>query len=223
MLISLTGNTGVGKDTMADYMMARYGFVKISMADPFKRIAKEVYDFSDEQLWGPAEARNQEDKRYHRPDGTFLTARIVTQLLGNELSRLAYPETWINYMQRVVKKIRAGGFYSERQGAFLLPNKKSNYAGIIVSSCRFRNEIEAIKAMGGSTIRLKRPALSTKSFTTTGIQKHVSETEQLALPDDFFTHVIQVPEGISQFHKVIDSFMQKLTNRDRTKPNSAEY
>lgn len=213
MIISLTGNTGVGKDTMADYMVARYGFVKISMADPMKRIAKEMYDFSDEQLWGPSAARNQADKRYRQPNGTYLTARVVTQLLGNEFSRSLYPETWIKYMQRVVAKIHAGFFYSEQNGAFLLPNKKSNYTGIIVSSCRFRNEIEAIKEMHGLTVRLARPALSAESFKSTGIKNHVSETEQLSLPDNFFTHVIKVPEGIPNFHKIIDQFVSKVLNK----------
>lgn len=210
MIISLTGNTGVGKDTMADYMVAKYDFVKISMADPMKRIAKEMYNFSDEQLWGPSEARNQPDKRYRQPNGTYLTARVVTQLLGNEFSRLLYPETWIKYMQRVVAKIQAGFFYSEQRGAFLLPNRKSNYTGIIVSSCRFRNEIEAIKKMNGTTVRLKRPALSTASFKIIGIKNHLSETEQLSLPDDFFDHVIEVPEGIPNFHKIIDGFVAKV-------------
>lgn len=207
-IISLTGNMGVGKDTMADYMVAKYGFVKVSMADPFKRIAKEVYEFSDEQLWGPSEARNRDDKRYPRKDGTFLSARIVTQLLGNELSRLAYPETWIVYLKRVLAKIQAGYFYSEKQGAFQMENKKSQYTGIIVSSCRFQNEIHAVKDMNGKAVRLIRPALSQESFLTTGLKNHITETEQLAIPDDFFDYVIQVPEGLENFYKKIDEFMK---------------
>lgn len=209
-IISLTGNMGVGKDTMADYMVEKYGFVKISMADPFKRIAKEIYEFSDEQLWGPSSARNQEDKRYPRSDGTYLTARIVTQLLGNELSRLAYPETWIVYLKRVLAKVQDGYFYSEKQGPYQIEGKKSSYTGIIVSSCRFRNEIEAVKEMGGIGVRLTRPALSTEGFLTTGLQNHITETEQLAIPDDFFDYVLEVPEGLDAFYKTIDSFMEKI-------------
>ncbi len=209
-IISLTGNMGVGKDTMADYMVEKYGFVKVSMADPFKRIAKEVYEFSDEQLWGPSSARNQEDKRYPRSDGTFLTARIVTQLLGSDLSRVAYPETWIVYMKRVVKKIQAGYFYSEKQGPYQVEGKKSEYAGIIVSSCRFKNEIEAIGEMGGKSVRLVRPALSTEGFLTTGIQNHVTETEQLSLTNDFFDYVLEVPEGLQAFYAAIDEFMDTV-------------
>src|SRR3989344_3584813 len=182
-IISLTGNMGVGKDTMADYMVEKYGYVKISMADPMKRIAKEIYEFSDEQLWGPSQARNQDDTRYPRADGTFLSARIVAQLLGNELSRLSYPETWIVYMKRVVAKIQAGYFYSEKEGAFQVNGKKSEYTGIIISSCRFQNEIEAVKGMGGIAVRLVRPALPVAGFLTTGLQNHITETEQLSIPD----------------------------------------
>lgn len=201
---------GVGKDTMADYMVEKYGFVKVSMADPFKRIAKEVYEFSDEQLWGPSESRNAGDERYPRPDGTYLSPRVVLQLLGNELSRLAYPETWIVYMKRVVDNIQKGYFYNEQQGAYKVPGKQSEYAGIIVSSCRFQNEIQSIKDMGGSTVRLKRPALSEETFLTTGIQNHLTETEQLAIPDDFFDYVIEVPEGVENFYKKIDDFANEL-------------
>lgn len=213
MIISLSGNMGVGKDTMADYMVAKYGYVKLSMADPFKRIAKEVYEFSDEQLWGPSEARNMDDTRYPRADGTYLSARIVTQLLGNELSRLAYPETWIVYMKRVVQKIQNGYFYDEKKGAYEVEGKKSAYTGIIVSSCRFRNEIESIKEMGGITVRITRPALQTEKFLTTGIANHKTETEQLSIPDDFFDFVLESPEGIDAFHASIDAFMETVQSK----------
>lgn len=208
MIISITGNMGVGKDTMADYVVAKYGFVKVSMADPFKRIAKEVYEFSDEQLWGPSEARNKDDIRYPRPDGTYLTPRIVTQLLGSELSRLAYPETWIVYMKRVIKKIEAGYFYSEQQGAYEIPGKKSEYKGIVINSCRFKNEIQGIKDMGGIAVRLKRSAIDHAVFLQAGVGNHVSESEQLSIPDDFFNYVLEVPEGKEAFYVEIDTLMK---------------
>lgn len=210
MIISVTGNMGVGKDTMADYMVEKYGFVKVSMADPFKRIAKEVYEFTDDQLWGPSQARNRPDERYLREDGTYLTARIVTQLLGTELSRLAYPETWIVYMKRVIKKIEAGYFYSEKQGAHEIPGKKSEYTGIIISSCRFQNELGAIKAMGGVAVRLTRPAISVDEFLKAGVGNHVSESEQLAIPDSLFDYVLEVPEGKDAFYAKIDEFINTV-------------
>lgn len=68
MIIGITGQppAGSGKDTVADFLVEEYGFAKVAMADPMKRICKEVFDFSDEQLWGPSENRNKGDLRYFR-------------------------------------------------------------------------------------------------------------------------------------------------------------
>ena len=38
ILIGLTGDAGVGKDTVADYLVTRYGFEKRSFAAPLKRV-----------------------------------------------------------------------------------------------------------------------------------------------------------------------------------------
>ncbi len=57
MIIGICGNAGVGKDTTADFLVKTNGFVKVSLADPMKRICQAVYGFSNEQLWGPSEKR----------------------------------------------------------------------------------------------------------------------------------------------------------------------
>lgn len=64
MIIGLCGQAGVGKDTVADFLVKNHGFVKVALADPLKRICREVFDFSDEQLWGPSSERNKPDPRY---------------------------------------------------------------------------------------------------------------------------------------------------------------
>jgi len=66
MIIGITGLAGSGKDTLADILVRQNGYVKVSLADPIKRICKEVFDFSDEQLWGPSHKRNDPDERYFR-------------------------------------------------------------------------------------------------------------------------------------------------------------
>ena len=39
---------------------------QIAMADPMKVFVKRVYEFTDEQLWGPSQMRNAPDRRYPR-------------------------------------------------------------------------------------------------------------------------------------------------------------
>lgn len=71
MIVGICGLAGSGKDTAADFLVKNEGFVKIAFADPLKRIARDVYDFTDEQLWGPSAARNKPDMRYPREHGPF--------------------------------------------------------------------------------------------------------------------------------------------------------
>ncbi len=66
MIIGLSGFAGSGKDAVADMLNQNQRFVKVALADPLKRIARDVYDFTDEQLWGPSSLRNKPDKRYPR-------------------------------------------------------------------------------------------------------------------------------------------------------------
>jgi len=65
-ILGICGVAGSGKDTFAQYL-APLGATNIALADPLKQIAQQVYDFTDEQLWGPSAERNKPDPRYRRP------------------------------------------------------------------------------------------------------------------------------------------------------------
>lgn len=64
MIVGLLGQAGSGKDATADFMVKNHGFVKVAFADPLKRICRDVFQFSKEQLWGPSEKRNAPDPRW---------------------------------------------------------------------------------------------------------------------------------------------------------------
>ena len=44
MIIGITGKAGAGKDTVADYLISHEGFKKIALADPIKRLVKDVFE-----------------------------------------------------------------------------------------------------------------------------------------------------------------------------------
>jgi hypothetical protein len=73
LIIGLSGQARVGKDTFADYLVKHYRFVKVGLADPMKRFCKDVFDFSDEQLYG--DQRDAPDSRYPRPQQPV---RVIT-------------------------------------------------------------------------------------------------------------------------------------------------
>ena len=48
MILGISGLAGSGKDTVADILVKHQQCVKVSFADPLKRICRDVFDFTDE-------------------------------------------------------------------------------------------------------------------------------------------------------------------------------
>lgn len=106
-IVGITGQAGSGKDTVADRFVNEHGYVKIALADPLKRLGREVFAFTDTQLWGPSEHRNAPDKRYDyycrvRVGGTF-NAKTKLSTIAHECdpgwygaakALQAYAEEW---------------------------------------------------------------------------------------------------------------------------------
>lgn len=245
-LLGLCGLAGSGKDTVADHLVRHHRYVKVSFADPLKRICKDVFDFTDEQLWGPSSKRNASDYRYPRSikehldekTGTvttveedFLTARYALQLLGTEWGRQCYPAVWVEYALRTARKIMeegctytvqkglsqparsaltggstlaidVGNMIFERQGtntsidvnAIQTLIEKGIQAdspmGVVIADVRFKNEIAAIKKVGGRVIRVRPP----EQGALAEWQMHASEMEQFTMSDDDFDAVVVNPK-----------------------------
>lgn len=58
-IIYLAGNAGSGKDTAGAWIAESYGGTTLAQADPMKRFVKDVFGFTENQLWGPSELRNE--------------------------------------------------------------------------------------------------------------------------------------------------------------------
>lgn len=174
MIIGILGNAGVGKSVSADHLAQKWEYASIAFADPMKRFCKEIFNFSVEQLWGPSEERNKEDKRYPRGTG-YLTPRHALQQLGTQWGRDCYPNVWVEYAIRTAQSILIDHcYYTPERGAYhaVYPSWPSHRKGVVISDCRFPNEVAAIHRAGGKVIRILRPSLKTST------QTHASETEQ---------------------------------------------
>lgn len=203
VIIGLLGQANSGKDTCADLLVQEMGFVKISLADPLKRICKDVFNFSHDQLWGPSHKRNEPDQRYPRPRGVedmpFLTPRLALQLLGTEWGRYCYPNVWIDYALRKAQKLLAE------------ENSGDDPMGVVISDCRFFNEVRAIKEAGGVVLRIVRQGSDPKL----GIAHHMSEEEQKTIPDSVLDGVILNQPGLEEYHKAIRSIVIPILSRRR--------
>ena len=221
-IIGISGLAGSGKDTVADMLLKHKGVIKVSLADPIKRFAAEMWGFSKEQLFGPSQFRNAPDPRYETSPGNFLTPRKVLQHLGTEGGRAIDYDVWIRYALDVSStllnaKPREWCYSPENglqqyisqypQGEFeTLDDFPEKVKAVIIPDCRFPNEIEQIKAAGGILIRIVRPGAGLKD----AFGLHASEREMADIPDSDFSVVLQNSGTLDDLQQSVDILVRDL-------------
>lgn len=78
IVLGILGPAGSGKSTAAKYLVEKYGARRYAFATPLKEILKYAFEFSDEQLFGTQEQKEDVDPRYNH------SARWFMQRLGTE-------------------------------------------------------------------------------------------------------------------------------------------
>ena len=144
MIIGVCGFIGSGKDTVADYLTNFHEFRRESFANSLKDAVAHVFGWDRTMLEGRTkqarEWREQVDpwwsNRLGMPD---LTPRLMLQLWGTEVCRRAFhDDIWI---------------------ASLENNLRTSTDNVVISDCRFPNEIKSIREAGGIIVWVKRGEL----------------------------------------------------------------
>lgn len=141
MIISVTGFIGSGKDTIADYLVAHYGFKRESFAGTLKDAVAQVFGWDRELLEGRTkearEWRESVDKWWaKRLNIPTLTPRWVLQQWGTEVCRRSFhDDIWIASLENKLRKTNQS---------------------IVISDCRFPNEIKTLQKLGATSVRVKR-------------------------------------------------------------------
>jgi len=141
MIIGICGFIGSGKDTVADYLTNLHEFRRESFANSLKDSVAHVFGWDRTMLEGRTkqarEWREQLDvwwaDRLNMPE---LTPRWVLQHWGTEVCRQ--------------------GFHNDIWIASLENKLRNSQDDIVISDCRFPNEIAAIKRANGLVVRVVR-------------------------------------------------------------------
>jgi hypothetical protein len=144
MIIGVCGFIGSGKDTIADYLTNFHGFRRESFANSLKDAVAHVFGWDRTLLEGRTkqarEWREQVDpwwsERLNMPN---LTPRLMLQLWGTEVCRR--------------------GFHDDIWIASLENKLRNSTDDIVISDCRFPNEIKSIRDAGGIIVWVKRGEL----------------------------------------------------------------
>ena len=141
MIIGICGLIGSGKDTTADYLVNVHQYRRDSYANTLKDVVSTVFGWPRDMLEGRTkhsrEWREQVDAwwatRLGMPD---LTPRYVLQYWGTDVLRnYFHNDIWIACMENKLRTMQDD---------------------IVISDCRFPNEIKSIKNAGGLVIRVQR-------------------------------------------------------------------
>lgn len=125
-IIGVAGPAGAGKDTVADYLVSQYGFVKLAFAGPLKAM------LAAGGLAEPADRALKEEKI----EGFSFTWRRAAQTLGTEWGRALDPDIWTKMAMNQAIDLQVQG------------------KSVVFSDVRFENEGQIIRAFHGRVLHL---------------------------------------------------------------------
>ena len=201
MILGITGLIGSGKDTIADYLTTHHGFKRISFAASLKDAVAAVFGWNREYLEGTTKAsrawREQKDEWWSNRLGMDITPRWILQYWGTDVFRNHFHnDIWVASLENK------------------LLNTKED---VVITYCRFSNEVIAIRNAGGIVIRVKRGPDPIWYDTAIAYNKglgdkteldnlniHASEYSSVGLDYDF---IVENNETIDALHNTMYSII----------------
>ena len=200
MIIGICGFAGSGKDTIADYLQNIHQFRRESFAHTLKDAVAAVFGWDRDMLEGRTresrEWREQEDAWWTERLSMPVTPRLVLQVWGTEVARKSYhDDIWIASLENKLRK---------------------THDDVVISDCRFPNEIQAIKAAGGIVIRVVRgPEPAWYELAQTVNQGPTRNTKWRLSKNELETYKIHASETAwigTDFDAVIDNNEDGMDN-----------
>ena len=186
-IIGICGFIGSGKDTVADYLVNQYHFRRDSFANSLKDAVSAVFGWDRELLEGRTTAardwREQPDTWWSHKLGMPITPRWVLQQWGTEVCRKSFHnDIWIVSLENRLRQ---------------------STDNIVISDCRFPNEVKAIKNAGGKVIWIQRGALPVwYDIAVAANNNDFVAQQQLA---EFKVHASETAWVGTEFNAIVDN------------------
>jgi len=143
MIIGICGLQSSGKDTVGNYLITNYNFVKFSFAEALKDIISILFGWDRKKLEGVTSEdriwREQPDLWWSTELGIpDFSPRYAMQFIGTDLFRKYFKDDiWVVILKKKLLDI-------------------SQSMNIVITDCRFANEMDMIRHCGGKIIHIYR-------------------------------------------------------------------
>jgi hypothetical protein len=156
MIIGLVGFIGAGKGTVRDILVREHGYHGFAFADALKDAVSTIFTWPRGLLEGDSNAsrafRERIDPWWSHKLSYEVTPRLILQKMGTEACRHGIADNiWIAALEKRIH----------------------GYEDVVISDCRFPNELDFVRSAGGVIVRVKRgeePSLEEQ------MKMHISET-----------------------------------------------
>jgi len=181
-LIGLSGYKQSGKSTVAKHLRDTYNFLELSWAFPLKEIiGKQIFKLSNNDLYGDSPKREEVIPLWGK------SPRKILQEVGTDLFRNKFDKDfWVKITEEHMKNHMSWG------------------DSIVVSDCRFPNEAESIKKLGGKLIRIIKVG---------GDPSDDLHESELALDsyDDFDFKIVAIMGDLQSIYNQLKAIISQLT------------
>lgn len=205
-LIGLLGFIGSGKGTVGDLLRDFHGFTQDSFAAPLKDAAAAIFGWDRQLLEGITPEsrawREEIDEFWSQEFSKPFTPRMALQLLGTEAGRnVFHPNIW------------TGSLF-----------KRAKNRDVVVTDCRFMNEVEGIHKEGGLVVFVQRGPLPSwwhiaKEYNQLHTQEsldalvargiHESERAWIGCPIDY---VVYNDGTLNDLRTSVDDLVQQIAH-----------
>jgi hypothetical protein len=176
MIIGLVGYIGSGKGTVGDILVRNHQYTKFAFADALKDAVATIFTWPRGLLEGDSNAsrafRERVDPWWSDKLGYEVTPRLILQKMGTEACRQGIADNiWIAALEK----------------------RMQGYDNVVISDCRFPNEIDFIRSAGGVIVRVKRGEDPSPEELS---KLHISETAWNYCEPDYTIHNDKDVEGL---------------------------
>lgn len=194
LILGLTGAAGAGKDTVADYLSERYGFVKLAFAGVLRQEVQKAFGLPDQSLFHDRALKEEPtstlslsncldedfvrlalplvERLHHSSDVSALfrplSPRRVLQWWGTEYRRAQDGAYWVESLERCLHAFLFSFVYPEHR-----PTR------FVITDCRFENERAWVHDLSGNVWHIHRDAAApvASHVTTQALPALSSERE----------------------------------------------